>query len=341
MPRSGGTYSLPSGNPVLSGSTISSTVHNNTLADIADALTASIAKDGQTPPTANLPMGGYRHTNVDDAAARTDYARADQVQDGALVYLTSVSGTNTITATAPLSMSVYAAGQTFRFIPANTNTGAATININSIGDKNIYRSGAALVNGELIAGAPAEIMYDGTQFNLINPRPVLELLASGAVSAASSLTFANLLAIYRQYIVAFDALAPASDSVTLNIRFSTNNGSSYLSGASDYAWAYTVNQEAGLSTNEGDSDDSEITLQGAIGSGAGETISGQITIDNPMGTGKTRARWHLGLTSATPTFGNAIGAGEYQTAAATNAVALFFSTGNIASMNYSLYGVRA
>ena len=50
MSRNGtGTYNLPAGNPVVTGTTISSTWANNTLADIATALSGSIASDGQTP----------------------------------------------------------------------------------------------------------------------------------------------------------------------------------------------------------------------------------------------------------------------------------------------------
>ena len=57
MSRNGsGTYSLPAGNPVVTGTTISSTWANNTLSDIASALTDSVAADGQTPMTGNLDM---------------------------------------------------------------------------------------------------------------------------------------------------------------------------------------------------------------------------------------------------------------------------------------------
>ena len=171
--------------------------------------------------------------------------------------------------------------------------------------------------------------------------PALDMIASGTASSVSSLAFTDLSANYRQYILAFDDLAPSGDNVTLNLRVSTDNGSTYKVGASDYAWAYTVNNEAGAVSDDGDADDSEITLQSAIGSTAGETVSGQITVDNPMGSGKTRARWHIGLTSATPTYGNCTGSGEYQTAGATNAFAVFFASANIATMNYTLYGVRA
>ena len=55
MSRNGtGTYNLPAGNPVVTGTTISSTWANNTLADIATALSGSVAADGQTPITGAL-----------------------------------------------------------------------------------------------------------------------------------------------------------------------------------------------------------------------------------------------------------------------------------------------
>jgi hypothetical protein len=48
MPRNAsGTYSLPAGNPVVSGSVISSTWANPTLADVANELTNSLSRNGQ------------------------------------------------------------------------------------------------------------------------------------------------------------------------------------------------------------------------------------------------------------------------------------------------------
>jgi hypothetical protein len=41
-----GTYNLTAGNPVVTGTTISSTWANTTLNDIANALTGSVAADG-------------------------------------------------------------------------------------------------------------------------------------------------------------------------------------------------------------------------------------------------------------------------------------------------------
>jgi len=65
MSRNGsGVYSLPAGNPVVTGTTISSSWANNTLNDIATALTGSVASDGQTPMSGPLAMGGNKITGL-------------------------------------------------------------------------------------------------------------------------------------------------------------------------------------------------------------------------------------------------------------------------------------
>jgi len=65
MSRNGsGVYSLPAGNPVVTGTSISSTWANTTLTDIATALTGSLASDGQTPATGNLDMNSNKVVNL-------------------------------------------------------------------------------------------------------------------------------------------------------------------------------------------------------------------------------------------------------------------------------------
>jgi len=65
MSRNGsGIYSLPSGNPVVTGTTISSAWANTTLSDIATALTGSIASDGQTPMAGPFNMNNNQITNL-------------------------------------------------------------------------------------------------------------------------------------------------------------------------------------------------------------------------------------------------------------------------------------
>jgi hypothetical protein len=183
MPRNGsGTYSLPAGNPVVTGTTISSTWANNTLSDIATALTNSVSKDGQTAPVANMPMGGFKMTGLGTGTDRTDSANLGQIQDQGYIYLSSVSGSDTITANTSPATTAYIAGQAYRFVASGDNTGAATINLNGLGAKGVAKGAAEpLQAGDLRSGAGYTIVYDGTQFLLLNP----SLSAIQSVSSAA------------------------------------------------------------------------------------------------------------------------------------------------------------
>jgi hypothetical protein len=80
MSRNGsGTYTLPAGNPVVTGTTISSTWANNTLTDIATALTGSLSADGQTTATGALQMGSNKITGLANGTVSTDAATVAQV----------------------------------------------------------------------------------------------------------------------------------------------------------------------------------------------------------------------------------------------------------------------
>lgn len=194
MPRNGsGTYAVYTpGNPVVTGTVISSTMFNNTMSDIGTALTQSIASDGQTTPTANLPMGTFRHTNVGNGVARTDYLSVAQAQDSTMQYLTGTAGTNTITASLT-GLAAYATGQCYRFVAAGANTGAVTLNINSLGAKNVTKAGTnALVSGDIASGQTVEVMYDGTRFQLLNQTAAANLLGAVNISTTGGATTAML-----------------------------------------------------------------------------------------------------------------------------------------------------
>ena len=72
MSRNGsGTYNLPAGNPVVTGTTVTSTWANSTMSDISNALTQSVAADGQTPMTGALNMATNDINNVGTLTALT------------------------------------------------------------------------------------------------------------------------------------------------------------------------------------------------------------------------------------------------------------------------------
>lgn len=61
-----------SGLPYVAGTTISSTVANTLDSDLATGLSNTICKDGQTTPTGNIPLGGFKLTGVGSPTAAGD-----------------------------------------------------------------------------------------------------------------------------------------------------------------------------------------------------------------------------------------------------------------------------
>lgn len=157
---------MPAGNPVVAGATISSAVQNTTLTDIRDGITASLARDGQTVPSANLPMGTFRHTGVSDGAARDQYASIAQLQDAEPEIVGSVAGTNAITGSMTPAITAYATGMRVVLIPVNTcTTGVVTLALNGLSAIDIKMSdGNNLIAGDLVAGVPVVLLYTGTVF---------------------------------------------------------------------------------------------------------------------------------------------------------------------------------
>jgi hypothetical protein len=83
--------------------------------------------------------------------------------------LGSVTGTNAIAAVATPSLTAYAAGATYAFIAANSNTAAATLSIDGLATKSITKNGSAtLTAGDIQIGKLTWVQYDGTTFQLIN-----------------------------------------------------------------------------------------------------------------------------------------------------------------------------
>lgn len=88
----------------------------------------------------------------------------------AVLPLSSISGADSITASVDpvLGASGLLSGMKFSVVWADTNTGAATLNIDGVGAKDILdASGAALGAGALSAGARVLFEYDGVSFRLL------------------------------------------------------------------------------------------------------------------------------------------------------------------------------
>jgi len=56
--------------------------HDTQDDDFASGIDNCIAKDGQNSATANLPMGGFKHTGAADASSNDEYTTQGQLRDG-------------------------------------------------------------------------------------------------------------------------------------------------------------------------------------------------------------------------------------------------------------------
>ena len=152
----------------------SSTNFNTTMADIASALTQSVSKDGQTAATADIPMGTFKHTNVGAATLRTQYARADQVQDGVFSWGGTAGGTaNAHTISLSPAIAVYTTGMRIIYLaPAFANTAATTLAVNGLTAQTIKTiDGFDLAPLDIPISSIVDVIYDGTNFRVTRPLP--------------------------------------------------------------------------------------------------------------------------------------------------------------------------
>lgn len=155
--------------------------------DLADAIENAVARDGQNAATANLPMGGFAHTNVAAATSRTQYARVAEAQDGTIWKAASPGGTgDAMTGTLAPAPSAYTAGMHVTIIAPGTNTVTTpTINLNALGAKTIRKHQAALAAGDYASGDTLYLVYDGTYFELMNAKGAVTFDMSGLTTDAT------------------------------------------------------------------------------------------------------------------------------------------------------------
>ena len=115
MAFSSGTFSLYSpGNPVVTGTTISSSWANNTLTDIASGLSTCILKDGTQTLTASIPFATFKATGVGDPTAAQDAATKNYVDRLAK---NPVTGRLTLTSGTAVTTGDVTAATTLYFTP--------------------------------------------------------------------------------------------------------------------------------------------------------------------------------------------------------------------------------
>lgn len=136
----------------------------------SDTITTMVR--AQEGTTAQPWAAGDLFLNQMTAGGFQALAQAGDTQAQAGNYVADTGTANAYVAVLAPAVLAYAAGLTVRLLITSTNTTASTVNVNGLGAKNILKPSSAgptaLTGGELVATQVAELLYDGTQFQLVS-----------------------------------------------------------------------------------------------------------------------------------------------------------------------------
>ncbi len=167
-----------------------------------------------------------------------------------------------------------------------------------------------------------------------------EKIDTQIASSSATIDFTTLSAVYRDFKVVISNVVPVTDTDILFARVSV--ASVFKSGTSDYGWARTQIISTGTPADSGDAADSKWELSSNIGSAAGEGGSMVLILFNPANTSNNTKILSDGVVDHDDgSLRRVMVGGRTAGAIGTSAVdgiQFLFSSGNIESGTFTLYG---
>lgn len=178
-------------------------------------------------------------------------------------YAASAAGSDTYAITASPAPTAYVTGQIFTFKADVANTGACTLNVNSLGAKTLKNKVSAdLSTGDILANQIVTVVYDGTNFQVLSKVAQAIAFRSGTATragntASGAQTIAHGLGVAPSYVKLYATWARAGSNaaniaaISMGVYDSTGQRSTYQkqmtaeTGVGSFAAGY------GLSTTQG------------------------------------------------------------------------------------------
>jgi len=215
MSRNGsGTYTLPAGNPVVTGTTITSTWANNTLTDIGSALTDSVAADGQTPMTGDLDLNTNKVINLEPATVAGNAVEYDQFVNATTTAVNITGGTINGTSIGETTRSsgkftTLAANGATTLTSTLAVTGVATFSANSLFNGTGALKIPAGTTGEQPTPTVGMIRYDTTLGQFQGYGTSWGSLGGGATGGGSDQVF-----VLNDQVVTTDYTIPSTKNAS-------------------------------------------------------------------------------------------------------------------------------
>jgi hypothetical protein len=222
--------------------------------------------------------------------------------------------------------------------------------LNNSGTETFYTdlSGNIVTLGIITAGSGAVAITNSTGNVLASAVANLGLVFIATVNASSQATVdftTGLDDTYDAYVIKVSNAKPATDDVEAWLRIGTGGGPTYQT--SGYGWSAKITIDTTEIAPVGVTSDGQIEMSFAaggtvaVGNASGEGWSGTIDFDNPDGSFYPMFRFGARYNRAADGLGYAVyGAGQYNTVGAITGIRFMFSSGDVASGRFTLYGHR-
>jgi len=226
------------------------------------------------------------------------------------------------------------------------NSGTGRVNINPFSTQTADDDQAFTLG----QGNSLKLICDGVSFWTIGRgNSGTEFITTADISNDATIDFEGsdvfLPARYDAYMFILSNVILATDDETLNFRTSTDQGSTYDAGGSDYA-RNVIGRDTSTTDDTIDSSGvigAEIVLSSlrAMGSGAAEDgFSGILYIYGPHLSQRTQITWQGNWEDADGTMRCVWGTGVRISGADVNAVRFLANSGNLESGTITMYGMR-
>ena len=170
----------------------------------------------------------------------------------------------------------------------------------------------------------------------------LELIQTQTISTdQSSVNFTSIKEdVYATHFLTISRMKPDADNKAVRIELSNDGGSSYHS-SSGYYWSFDYMKANGTFQHKGASNDSHFSLVHNIGNSGSECVGGAFVYLYNLGNSSkfTTVNYQLSGVTQDPDMISAFGAGKFTTAETNNALRVLFTSADIASGVFSLYGL--
>jgi hypothetical protein len=166
----------------------------------------------------------------------------------------------------------------------------------------------------------------------------LTLISTQTASASASISFTTgISSNFNVYVIKIRNAYPATNSKGIEMRWSTNGGSTYLS--TSYQWGM-INARSDTLAQDNNNAGTSFTIHFAQENSATKRASGEIILFNLSDTNVKTYYSYIGNFQNSGFMGLTTIGGAHSGTTAINAIKLQYTTGNITAGQFSLWGLN-